>query len=221
MSLSFPLASRFRGYLPVVIDIETGGFNASEHAMLEFAAVLLDYDGAHLTPARTLHYHIEPAEGTVIDPAAIKFNGIDPYNPLRGAIPEGEALRDFYREIRHTMRMESCTRAVVVAHNAAFDHGFLSAATARQQIKRSPFHPFSSIDTASLSALAFGHNVLSRACELAGIEFDAGQAHTAIYDAEQTARLFCEIVNRWQRLGGWPLPESDVDADNRADKTGY
>ncbi len=204
MQSNSPMAARFRGYLPVVIDLETGGFNPNEHAVLELAAVLLDYDGEYMSPGRILHYHVEPAAGTQIDPAAIKFNGIDPYHPLRGAQPERDVLSALFREIRHSVSRENCSRAVVVAHNAAFDHQFLMAAAARQNLKRNPFHPFSSIDTASLSALAFGHNVLSRACALAGIEFDSRQAHTAVYDAERTATLFCEVVNRWQAFGGWP-----------------
>jgi len=35
------LAQRFRGYYPVVIDVETAGFNAKTDALLEIAATLL------------------------------------------------------------------------------------------------------------------------------------------------------------------------------------
>jgi ribonuclease T len=211
LSFESPMAARFRGYLPVVIDIETGGFDPSVHAVLELAAVLLEYDGEFLSPGRILHYHVHPAPGTEIDPASIRFNGIDPYHPLRNALPEREALRQFFREVRHAVRREGCTRATVVAHNAAFDQQFLTAAAQRQNLKRNPFHPFSLIDTATLATVAFGHNVLSRACELAGIEFDSRRAHTAVYDADRTAALFCEIVNRWQRFGGWPLTDDQPD----------
>ncbi|HAV68246.1 MAG TPA: ribonuclease T, partial [Alcanivorax sp.] len=38
------LALRFRGFLPVVVDVETGGFDARNDALLEIAAVLLDMD---------------------------------------------------------------------------------------------------------------------------------------------------------------------------------
>jgi ribonuclease T len=216
LSFASPMATRFRGYLPVVIDIETGGFNPAVHAVLEFAAVLLEYDGEFLSPGRILHYHVHPAPNTVIDAASLKFNGIDPYHPLRDAVPEGQALRDFFREVRHAVRREGCTRATVVAHNAAFDQQFLMAAAERQGLKRNPFHPFSLIDTATLATVAYGHNVLSRACELAGIEFDSSRAHTAVYDADRTAALFCEIVNRWQRFGGWPLAGDDAEDDSDA-----
>ncbi|MHB1799788.1 MAG: ribonuclease T, partial [Vulcanimicrobiaceae bacterium] len=66
--------------------------------------------------------------------------------------------------------------------------------------KRSPFHPFSCFDTVSLAGLAYGQTVLARALQAAGIEWDAAQAHSAVYDAERTAELFCTIVNRWQSL---------------------
>jgi ribonuclease T len=211
LSFTSPMAARFRGYLPVVIDIETGGFNPAEHAVLELAAVLLDYDGEFLSRGRVLHYHVHPAPGTLIDAASIKFTGIDPYHPLRSAMAERDALLAFFREIRHAVRREGCSRATVVAHNAAFDQQFLMAAAERQGLKRNPFHPFSLIDTATLATVAYGHNVLSRACELAGLEFDSRRAHTAIYDADRTAALFCEIVNRWQRFGGWPLADDDAD----------
>jgi len=93
----------------------------------------------------------------------------------------------------------------MVAHNAHFDLQFVNAATERCEIKRNPFHPFSCFDTATLSGLAYGHTVLARACALAGIEFCNKSAHSAAYDAEKTAELFCAIVNKWKEIGGWPL----------------
>ena len=91
---------------------------------------------------------------------------------------------------------------MLVGHNAHFDHSFLKAAIARCEIKRDPFHPFSSFDTATLCGLAYGQTVLSRACESAGIDFNNEEAHSAQYDCEKTADVFCSIVNRWRELGG-------------------
>jgi ribonuclease T len=198
-----PIARRFRGYLPVVVDLETGGFNPSGDAILELAGVLLDYDGSRLKPERVLHYHVAPLPGTNMDPASLRFNGIDPYHPSRQARAEPEIFREFFREVRKNVRDSECSRAIVVAHNAAFDHQFIMAAAHRNELKRNPFHPFSSIDTASLAAVAYGQTVLSQACGKAGIAYDSNAAHSARYDAEVTAELFCKIVNRWQELGGW------------------
>lgn len=204
------LKERFREYYPVVIDVETAGFQAKTDALLEIAAVTLrmDEDG-WLMPDQTVHFHIEPFEGANIEQAAIDFNGIDPFNPLRGAVSEYDALHEMFKVIRKGMKDSDCSRAIVVAHNAAFDHGFLMAASERANLKRNPFHPFATFDTAALSGLALGQTVLAKACQTAKIPFDNDEAHSALYDTERTAELFCHIVNKWKSLGGWPLIESD------------
>ncbi|EKY3225185.1 ribonuclease T [Cronobacter dublinensis] len=201
------LADRFRGFYPVVIDVETAGFNAKTDALLEIAAITLKMDAdGWLTPDETLHFHVEPFEGAILQPEALAFNGIDPHNPLRGAVSEYDALHAIFKMVRKGMKESNCNRAIMVAHNATFDHGFMMAAAERASLKRNPFHPFVTFDTAALSGLALGQTVLAKACIAAGMAFDSTQAHSALYDTEQTALLFCEIVNRWKRLGGWPLP---------------
>lgn len=199
------IADRFRGFLPVVIDVETGGFNKDTDALLEIAAVFLrvEEDGA-LAIDDSLTLHVLPFEGANIEQAALDFTGIQPYNPLRGAVSEREALTTLFRAVRHAVRDSDCNRAVLVGHNAHFDHGFMQAAAARQDLKRNPFHPFSSFDTVTLAGLAYGQTVLARACQAAGIAFDSRAAHSALYDAEKTAELFCAIVNRWHGALGWP-----------------
>ena len=189
----------------MVIDLETGGFNSEIHALLEIGASIIDMDAAgRVFPGEVIFHHVKPFEGARLDPAALAFTGIDPWHPFRFAVDEREALNDLFGAVRRALRAHDCKRAIVVAHNAAFDHGFLRAAVERAGIKRNPFHPFSSIDTVSLAAIAYGQTVLSRACEAAGIGFEQEEAHTARYDAQKTAQLFCAIVNRYKELGGWP-----------------
>lgn len=202
-----PIADRFRGFLPVVIDVETGGFNNQTDAILEIAAtvVTMDEQGV-LSAGASFDYHVEPFPGANLEPAALEFTGIDPNNPDRDAEPEEMVFPDLFREIRRQVKLHDCNRAILVGHNAHFDQGFVMAAAERCAIKRNPFHPFSVMDTATLSGLAFGHTVLARACQLAGIAFDNNEAHSALYDTQKTAELFCLIVNRWQDLGGWPTP---------------
>ena len=193
------IANRFRGFLPVVIDVETGGFNAPTDALLELAAVLIEMaPGGELRPGATFRYHVQPFHGSRIDPASLAVNGIDPHHPLRPAMPEKEALTQLFREVRKSVRDAECTRAVLVGHNASFDLNFLNAAVARTDIKRNPFHPFSSFDTATLGGVALGQTVLSRAVVAAGLDWDPAGAHSAIYDAERTAALFCTICNRFR-----------------------
>mgnify|MGYP000238773497 CR=1 FL=1 len=209
------LARRFRGFLPVVVDVETGGFNAATDALLEVAAVTLrmDDDGV-LHRHETFEFHLDPFEGANIEQSALDFTGINLECPDRPAEPEFMVMPDLFRAVRKAVKDNGCSRAVMVGHNAHFDLGFLNAAANRCDIKRNPFHPFSCFDTATLSGLAFGHTVLARACQLAEIEFDNGAAHSAAYDAEKTADLFCLIVNRWKDLGGWiHNPDADALAD--------
>ncbi|SQI41035.1 Ribonuclease T [Leminorella richardii] len=202
------LSERFRGFYPVVIDVETAGFDPHTNALLEIAAFTLKMDEqGWLMPDQSLHFHVEPFEGAVLSPEALAFNGIDPSNPLRGAVSEYDALHAIFKMVRKGVKDRECNRAIVVAHNAAFDHGFLMAAAERAGLKRNPFHPFATFDTAALSGLVLGQTVLAKACITAGIPFDSKQAHSALYDTERTTQLFCELVNRWKKLGGWPLPQ--------------
>lgn len=203
-------AQRFRGYFPVVVDVETAGFNSATDALLELAATTLklNEETGDFSLDETIHFNVEPFEGANLEPAALAFTGIDPTNPLRGAVTEDEVLKDTFKLIRKKMKAAGCQRAIMVAHNAAFDLGFVNAATERCNIKRSPFHPFVSFDTATLGGLALGQTVLAKACIAADIDFDNKEAHSALYDTEKTAELFCHIVNKWKALGGWPLIDS-------------
>ena len=207
-------AQRFRGYFPVVIDVETAGFNAQTDALLELAASVLhlDEDTGDFSIDETIQFNIEPFEGANLEPKALEFTGIDPTNPLRGAVDEDEALKTLFKMVRKKMKAAGCQRAIIVAHNASFDLGFLNAATERCSIKRSPFHSFVSFDTTTLAGLVLGQTVLAKACIAAKIDFNNSEAHSALYDTEKTAELFCHMVNKWRSLGGWPLVDEETEA---------
>ena len=206
------MALRFRGFLPVVVDVETAGFNAKKDALLEIAAVTLEIDArGYMRPDETIHCHVEPFPGANLDPKALAFTGIDPFHPFRMAKSEADALQHIFQPIRQAVKTQGCTRAILVGHNPAFDLGFLNAAANRIKVKRNPFHQFSTFDTATLAGLAYGQTVLARAVQAAGFQWNEEQAHSAVYDARQTAELFCAIVNRWQELGGFQFPETIED----------
>ena len=208
------MARRFRGFLPVVVDVETGGFHSSTDALLELAAVIIDMDESGVLKRGVTHsFHVVPFAGSRLDPASLTVTGIDPYHPLRPAIPERDALQRIFREVRHAIRGYGCRRAILVGHNAAFDLGFLNAAVARTEIKRNPFHPFSCFDTATLAGAALGQTVLAKAVNVAGYEWDSSSAHSASYDAERTADIFCHITNR--------MRDSYLEAETRACALGW
>ena len=204
-TLKSAIAERFRGFLPVVVDVETAGFNAQTDALLEIAAVTLRIDlNGNLQPHETHSAHVKPFPGANLEASALAFTGIDPHHPLRIALNEVEALQKIFDPVRKAVKASGCTRAILVGHNPAFDLSFLKAAVERTGIKRNPFHHFSTFDTATLSGLAYGQTVLARAMNAAKIDWDDSQAHSAVYDTEKTAELFCAIVNRWKALGGEP-----------------
>ncbi len=195
-----PMARRFRGYLPVVVDVETGGFDAVRNALLEIAAVPIDLDddGRYIL-GETSCAHVVPAPGLDIDPASLAVTGIKLDHPFRLAKPEKDALDHVFAPVRAAVKKHGCQRAILVGHNAHFDLGFINAAVARTGHKRNPFHPFSVFDTVTMAGMAYGQTVLARAAAAAGLDWDADEAHSAVYDAEQTARLFCRIANAWPR----------------------
>jgi ribonuclease T len=212
------MRDRFRGFLPVVVDVETGGFIAATDALLEIAAVMIEIDAAgRLVRGATHRQHVRPFEGARLDPASLAVNGIDPWHPLRIAATESDALGAIFGEVRRAVREQQCTRAILVGHNASFDLGFVNAAVARAGIRRNPFHPFSCFDTATLAGVAFGQTVLSRASLAAGLGWNAEEAHSAVYDAERTADLFCVVCNQFsalyqaatERLAAAPAPAAE------------
>lgn len=190
------ISKRFRGYLPVVVDVETGGFNEQTDALLQIAAVIIGMsETGKLYCTETVSCHVKPFEGANLNPASMEINGIDVDHPFRLALDENQALPKIFKTVRAALKQNDCSRAILVGHNAHFDLKFLNVATQRAGIKRNPFHPFSIFDTVSLAGLAYGQTVLARAVKAAGLEWNADEAHSAIYDAEKTAELFCKIVN--------------------------
>jgi len=195
------MAQRFRGFLPVVIDVETAGFNAKRDALLEIAAVTLEMDAeGFIFRKDTFSTHVEPFPGANLDQESLEFTGIDPYNPFRMAVQEHDALELIFKPVRRAIKDSNCNRAILVGHNASFDLSFVNAAVSRTGIKRNPFHPFSTFDTVSLAGLAFGQTVLARAVQAAGFGWNNEKAHSATYDTEKTADLFCSIINRWNEF---------------------
>ncbi|CAL4320168.1 Ribonuclease T [Buchnera aphidicola (Chaitophorus populicola)] len=205
------LSKRFRTFYPVVIDVETAGFNPITDALLEIGVVTLKMNSyGWLKIDKKIHFHIKPFEGSLIHKEALSFNKIDPFNPFRGAISEKQMLKEIFTIIYQGIKKYECSKAIIVAHNANFDHNFIMAASHRTKSINNPFHSFATFDTASLSGLTVGQTVLSKACRAMGLSFDNNQAHSALYDTLKTANLFCKIVNLWKKIGGWPITNRKI-----------
>lgn len=197
--------NRFRGFLPVAVDIETGGTDPAKNPLLEIAVVFFDMrENGIIISTDEICEHIVPFPASVIDEEALKINQIDPGYPLRFPKEEKEVLSHIFTRVQKQVDENGCRRAIMVGHNAPFDLAFLNCASSRCQLRENnPFHTFSVLDTVSLAALAYGQTILAVACEKAGLDFNTEEAHSALYDAQKTAELFCTIVNTWLFLGGW------------------
>jgi len=193
------IKERFRKYLPVVVDLETGGFDPKTNAILEIAATLIikNEDTQLLDVGKTYRYHIEPYEGLVVEQESLDFTKINLNHPLRNAITEKDALEELFKIINTERTANGCSRAILIGHNAHFDHSFLTEAVSRNNIKKSPFHPFSVLDTVTLGALHTKQTVLARICDFLNIDYDSKEAHSAAYDSDITAKVFCKIVNKF------------------------
>ena len=189
------LKDRFRKYLPVVVDLETGGFNSKENAILEIAITLIEEIDELLVVGDTHRYHIEPYEDLIVEDESLEFTKIKLNHPLRNAVSEKDALKELFTIINKEKTKYECSRAILVGHNAHFDLSFLNEAISRNNIKRSPFHPFSVLDTVSLGALATQQTVLARICDSLSINYDSNEAHSAAYDSKVTAKVFCRVIN--------------------------
>ena len=191
------LKNRFRKYLPVVVDIETGGFDPELNAILEIAITLIEENDNKFVVGETHRHHIIPFKNSIIEKESLEFTKIKLDHPLRNAIDEKDALNDIFKIINKVKNKYECSRAILVGHNAHFDNSFLDAAVKRNNIKRTPFHKFSVIDTVSLGVLATGQTVLARICDKLEIDYDNDQAHSAAYETLVTAKVFCSIFNSY------------------------
>ncbi len=195
------IKNRFDGFLPVVIDVETTGVDLTKNGLLEIAAVLVDYNQQGLlTPTEVDFWHVQPFKDAIIDPKAMAVNQIDHTHPFRFAKDEADVLKEFFAFIDKAVKATHCRRAILVGHNAHFDLNFILTAAKRCSITQTPLHAFSCLDTATLGGLIYGKTVLAKALKKANIEFDKNEAHSANYDAQKTAELFCKIVNETQEL---------------------
>ncbi len=194
------LASRrFRGFLPVVIDVETGGFHlaAPTRCWRSPPSSSRWTTPAGCAAARRMRFTCKPFEGARLDPVSLEVNGIDPWHPLRPAIDEADALQRLFREIRTAIR----AHALPARHSrrATTRPSIWASSTRRSSAPASSAIRFirSRASTPRRSAAsALGQTVLRARRAAGGHRMGSAAARTrAAYDAERTADLFCHICN--------------------------
>ncbi|MDD6319227.1 MAG: exonuclease domain-containing protein [Succinatimonas hippei] len=202
------ISKRFRGFLPVVVDVETAGFDPEKNALLEVAAMPLALnDKGIMVPGEIFSANIRPFEGSVLVEENLKFLGIDPYAADRNIQDEKESITALFRFVHRAVKAAHCKKALLTGHNGSFDLGFVNAAGRRAGLeKKNPFHPFTVLDTSTVGALVFGHTVLAKACMGAHINYEGKNAHGAAYDTKVEAELFCAAYNRFTTFCGLPEP---------------
>ena len=194
-----PMANRLRGFCPIVVDVETGGLDPQNSALLDIAALSLTLDKkGKMVIDESFEVSCIPDERCTIVPEALKINKINLEEHALKAVNEQKSMRKFFQFCRKAIKKHDCQRGILVGHNANFDLSFITAAAARHGVKRNPFHPFSVMDTVGLAGLVYGQTVLKVAAQKAGIPFDDAKAHSAMYDTRVTAELFCKIHNEFK-----------------------
>jgi DNA polymerase III epsilon subunit family exonuclease len=173
----------------VAFDFETTGLHPAIDRVVEFGAVRFS-GGTELAEFSEL---VNP--GVPVHPDAARVSGIDTAM-LIGKPPVETVLPRF---------MEFLGDAILVAHNAEFDTGFLRAELHRAAM---PTVENVIVDTQTLAQRAFPGKksyALQNLVEMLGIPTNT--AHRARDDARQCMRLFEQCVAAMSFLGELPIGE--------------
>lgn len=172
----------------VVFDIETTGINPQYHTFIEFGAVriehgeIVDRFSSFVNPERPIPYEIE------------KLTGISDRMVMDADTVE-KVLPRF---------LEFCQGAVLVAHNASFDTGFVKKYAKELQLS----YDYTVVDTMTLSHVLLhnlGKYTLDRICKYLGISLE--NHHRAIDDAQATAHMFLKLCEYLKKDGITNLDE--------------
>ncbi|MEI6316827.1 MAG: 3'-5' exonuclease [bacterium] len=176
----------------VFIDIETTGLDARMHEIIEIAVVRVKQIwnvGEKPIFEKVFEWSakIKPQNLGVADPVALKINGYIA-SDWSESVPLEQALREF---------AEKTDGAIMVAHNVAFDAGFLEENFARYNIaNKMHYHR---LDTVSFAygllrdTPEVGRYSLGELCKYFGIINE--KAHSALSDARADFELFKKLMD--------------------------
>ena len=165
----------------IVLDTETTGLDPRQgHRLIEVACVeLKDF----LPTGRNFHVFIDPERD--IDPDAERVHGISRAHLAGKPVFAHESVAHAF--------LEFVADAALIAHNAAFDRGFLN-----HELDRAghPVLPESRwIDTLGLAQKRFPgmHNSLDALCKRFRISLAEREKHGALIDAMLLAEVYLEL----------------------------
>lgn len=165
----------------VIFDLETTGLSNRLDEIIEFGAVkmkdreVIDRKQLFVNPKRSIPAHISSL-------THINQSDVDAAKPIEDVFDD---LKQWIGD------------AVLVAHNATFDVGFMNAA-ARKLGKPEFSNPV--IDTLPLAhaMLDLKRYRLGNVCRHYGVKYDGEGAHRADYDAEVLSQVLCHMLNAYK-----------------------
>lgn len=164
----------------IIFDTETTGLSAREDRIIEFGGIELIN---RFPTGRTFHHYINP-QGRAVHPDAQAVHGISDAD-LVGK----PSFADLAGEL-----VEFLDGAMLIAHNASFDIGFLDAEFSR--IGMPPIDPAVVIDTLAMARRKhpMGPNTLDALCRRYGIDNSHRTKHGALLDSELLAEVYIELI---------------------------
>jgi DNA polymerase-3 subunit epsilon len=169
------------GMREIVFDTETTGLKPEDgERIIEIGAVeLLN----RFPTGRTFHTYINPG-GRHVHPEALRVHGIT--DEFLTDKPVFSAIANDFLEFAHD--------AMLVAHNASFDMGFLNS-----ELRRLGFNVIGDervVDTLALarSRHPMGPNSLDALCNRYGIDNSRRNKHGALLDSELLAEVYMEMT---------------------------
>ena len=164
----------------IIFDTETTGLDAREDRIIEFGGIEIVNK---FPTGRTFHKYIN-AQGRPVNPEAQAVHGISDADLV------GKPTFD---QIAPELA-EFLDGAMLVAHNANFDIGFLNAEFSRLGLP--PIDPGRVIDTLAIARRKhpMGPNSLDALCRRYGIDNSHRTKHGALLDSELLAEVYTELM---------------------------
>jgi DNA polymerase III subunit epsilon len=184
----------------IIFDTETTGLDNRLDRIIEIGCIeLMD----HFPTGRTYHVYIN-ADGKTVHPDALAVHGIT---------DEFLADKPLFRDICEDLNA-FFEGAVLIAHNATFDIGFINSEFER--LGMAPIERDRVLDTLVMARRRhpMGPNSLDALCRRYGIDNSHRTKHGALLDAELLAEVYIEMIGGRQTALGLEVEAGVTVASN-------